>query len=113
MTIGFVLFKVGGRPANERQLFVEQFVSVLTIIVGVILILEVPGLLYSELQPYALAMDAIGALTVVVDLIEIGAAWLVKRITVTPKPGNRPYHMRFLNSSIFVAQTSVVFIGGE
>jgi len=62
---------------------VEVGVSVLSIILGIIFILEAPGLFYSELQPHALAMQAIGALMVL--LVGVGAAFLPEKTTAVRK----------------------------
>lgn len=76
--IGLALYKNLGR--------VEVGVSVLSIILGLIFILDAPGMtLSSELSPHAAAMQAIGALTVLVGLIGVGAAFLVKKTTVAAK----------------------------
>jgi len=63
----------------------ETGVSILSIILGIVFILEIPGLLYSELQPHALAMEVVGALTVLVGLVGIGAALMTRKTTVMPK----------------------------
>ena len=76
--IGLSLYKKVNR--------VEIGVSVLSIVLGLVFILDAPGnLLFSDFQPHALAMETIGLLTVLVGLIGIGAAFLVKR-TALPTP---------------------------
>jgi len=77
--IGLLLYKKVNR--------VEIGVSVLSIIIGLVFILDAPGnLLFSDFQPHGLAMEAIGLLTVLVGLVGIGAAFVVRRTTLpTPR----------------------------
>jgi hypothetical protein len=64
---------------------VEVGVSILSILLGLVFILDALGLvLYSELQPHALAMEAVGTLTVIVGLFGIGAAFITRKTTVMP-----------------------------
>jgi hypothetical protein len=76
--IGLALYRRIGR--------VEVGVSILSIILELVFIVDMPrGLLYSDLQPHGLAMEALGTLTVIVGLVGIGAAFISKKITVMPK----------------------------
>ena len=75
--IGLALYRKIGR--------VEIGVSILSIILGLVFILDVPGALFSDLQPHALAMETLGTLTVIVGLVGIGAAFISRKSTVTPK----------------------------
>ena len=54
-------------------------VSVLSIIMGIVYILEIPGLLFNYMQPHAEAMDVVAGLQMVWGLVGIGGAMLVRR----------------------------------
>ena len=76
--IGLALYRNLGR--------VEVGVSVLSIILGLIFILDAPGMVLSSMwTPHAVAMQVIGALTILVGLIGVGAAFLVRKTTVAAK----------------------------
>jgi len=54
-------------------------VSVLAIILGLLFIIDAPGLpLYASLQPHAVAMQSAGALTALVGLVGIAGAFAMK-----------------------------------
>jgi hypothetical protein len=84
---GFLAIIVGiiGVSLHRNIGKAETGVSILSIILGIVFILEVPGLLYSELQPHALAIEVVGALTVLVGLVGIGVALMTRKTTVMPK----------------------------
>jgi uncharacterized membrane protein YdcZ (DUF606 family) len=84
---GFLAIIVGIMElASYRRIGrVEVGVSILSILLGLAFILEVPGMLYAELEPHGLAMELVGALTVIVGLVGIGAAFISKKTTVVPK----------------------------
>jgi hypothetical protein len=85
---GFIAIIMGviGLSLYRNMSRVEIGVSVLSILLGFVFILDAPGyLLSSDFQPHALAMQAIGLLTVLVGLVGIGAAFLVRR-TALPTP---------------------------
>jgi hypothetical protein len=75
--VGLALYKNLGR--------VEIGVSALSVILGVVFVLDSPTLLGQDFGPHALAMQAIGALTVLVGLIGVGAGLLSRRTTVLQK----------------------------
>lgn len=76
--VGLALYKNLGR--------VEVGVSVLSIILGLIFILEAPRMvLYSVWAPHPVAMQATGALIVLVGLIGIAAAFLVRKTGIAAK----------------------------
>jgi len=75
--VGVALYRNLGR--------VEVGVSVLSVISGVLFILEAPGLLYADFGPHAFAMEAVGGLTILIGLIGIGAAFLTRKSTLMKK----------------------------
>jgi hypothetical protein len=56
-------------------------VSVLSVILGFVFVLDAPtGVLYALLQPHAIAMEMTGGLTALAGLAGIAASLIVKRI---------------------------------
>lgn len=76
--IGLAFYRTIGRVGIS--------VSILSIIMGIVYILEIPGLLFNYMQPHAEAMDIVSALQVLWGIIGIGGALLFRRHTHTTHP---------------------------
>jgi hypothetical protein len=85
---GFIAIIIGlvGLAVYKNLSRVEVGVSVLSIILGLTFILDGPGMvLYSVWTPHPVAMQAVGALVVLVGLVGIGAAFLVRKTAAMAK----------------------------
>ena len=73
-----VVFGLIGLAFYRRVGTVGIGVSVLSIITGIIYILEIPGLLFNYMQPHATAMTVVAGLQILWGLIGIGGAVLLR-----------------------------------
>jgi hypothetical protein len=76
-----IVFGLIGLAFYRRIGRVGISVSVLSVIMGIVYILEIPGLLFNYMQPHAMAMGVVAGLQILWGLIGIGGAILVRRQT--------------------------------
>ena len=77
-----IVFGLIGLAFYRRIGRVGVGVSILDIIMGIVYILEIPGLLFDYMQPHATAMAAVAGLQILWGLIGIGGAILLRRRTL-------------------------------
>jgi hypothetical protein len=77
-----IIFGLIGLALYKRISLTELGVSALSIILGIVFILDAPptGILYALLQPHAIAMEVTGGLTALIGLAGIAASVIVRRI---------------------------------
>jgi hypothetical protein len=77
-----MIFGLIGLALHKRISLTGLGVSVLSVILGIVFILDAPpaGILYALLQPHAIAMEITGGLTALIGLAGIAASLIVKRI---------------------------------
>jgi len=77
-----ILFGLIGLVLYKRISLTGLGVSVLSVILGLVFILDAPptGILYTLLQPHGIAMEVTGGLTALAGLAGMGASMIIKRI---------------------------------
>jgi len=74
-----IIFGVVGLAMYKKLSMAGVGVSVLSIILGLVMALDAPGMaLYSMLVPHGMAMQSVAGLTALVGLIGIAAAFVMK-----------------------------------
>lgn len=74
-----IIFGIVGLALYKKLSMAGVGVSVLSIILGLVIILDAPGMaLYPMLQPHPLAMQSVAGLTSLVGLIGIAASFVMK-----------------------------------
>ena len=74
-----IVFRLTGLAFYKTIGRIGTSVSVLSIIMGIVYILEIPGLLFTYMQPHATAMGIVAGLEILWSLIGIAGAMFVKR----------------------------------